>query len=198
MCRHSPVTPKHYVPVASEGRACVHPRQVAVSNTVWSTSEVARQRARSVMAEFAEKTRAGVGAFRGPDGKMIDHAPFDGSNRCSRTATDDGLAQHGRWDAPCPPSAGQGSRARSSTRLNAMDHNRGRGHRAIPGHGEDLALNDVAAPGVERPKGLTSRPAPSQPSLPGPRLIPGQDKRGPPEHTARVGKTRIDTLDAEA
>ncbi|MGX5682805.1 HpcH/HpaI aldolase/citrate lyase family protein [Schumannella luteola] len=56
------------------GRACVHPAQVAEANAVWAISPEDRERAARVIAEFEQHEAAGVGAFRGSDGTMVDRA----------------------------------------------------------------------------------------------------------------------------
>ena len=57
-----------------EGRACVHPMQVAAVNEVWGTSASDLARAHMIVNEFEANEAEGVGAYRGSDGTMVDRA----------------------------------------------------------------------------------------------------------------------------
>lgn len=60
------------------GRACIHPRQVAVANQVFGADPRAAAWAREVLDAAR---RAGRGAFRGPDGTMVDEAVLQRARR---------------------------------------------------------------------------------------------------------------------
>lgn len=56
------------------GRACVHPAQVVEANAVWSITDEEFAQAERIVAEYAQFAAAGIGAYRGADGTMVDRA----------------------------------------------------------------------------------------------------------------------------
>lgn len=56
------------------GRVCIHPRQVAIANEVFTPSAKRIEWAREVISIFSDSTRSGRGTAVGSDGRMIDAA----------------------------------------------------------------------------------------------------------------------------
>jgi citrate lyase subunit beta/citryl-CoA lyase len=62
------------------GRSCIHPSQIDIVNATYTPSEQELERARRIVAAFAEAERAGSAAFK-LDGVMIDYPVVDKARR---------------------------------------------------------------------------------------------------------------------
>ncbi|MFJ6797216.1 HpcH/HpaI aldolase/citrate lyase family protein [Streptomyces sp. NPDC091268] len=66
-------------------RACVHPRQLAVVNAVFTPGPEEVAAAQALLDRFAEAVRAGSGVITGPDGRMVDEAVVRAARRVLAT-----------------------------------------------------------------------------------------------------------------
>lgn len=66
------------------GKCCIHPAQIAVVNEVFTPSSQEIERARRIVAAFADAERAGSAAFK-LDGVMIDYPVVDKARRLLAT-----------------------------------------------------------------------------------------------------------------
>lgn len=62
------------------GRSCIHPSQIDIVNAAYTPSEQELERARRIVAAFAEAESAGLAAFK-LDGVMIDYPVVDKARR---------------------------------------------------------------------------------------------------------------------
>ncbi|MFG2972463.1 HpcH/HpaI aldolase/citrate lyase family protein [Streptomyces sp. NPDC048331] len=66
-------------------RACVHPRQLATVNAVFTPGPEEVAAAQALLDRFAEATRDGSGVITGPDGRMVDEAVVRAARRVLST-----------------------------------------------------------------------------------------------------------------
>lgn len=62
-------------------RACIHPAQVPIANAVFSPAPAALERARQVLQGARAAQQEGTGAWRAPDGTMVDAAVVRAARR---------------------------------------------------------------------------------------------------------------------
>jgi citrate lyase beta subunit len=67
-------------------RACIHPAQVEIVNTVFAIDDADRNRAREIIDQFDANASAGTGVFVGEEGEMVDAATV----RWARAVLDEG------------------------------------------------------------------------------------------------------------
>ena len=73
------------------GKSCIHPSQVEIVNEIFSPTEEEIDRARRIVAAFAEAENAGSAAFK-LDGVMIDYPVVDKARRLLANLPEAGAA----------------------------------------------------------------------------------------------------------
>lgn len=84
---------RHLRGIGFVGRVCIHPAQVAITNTIFTPVRSEVTRAEALVAALDEQAASGHGAFVGPDGRMVDVATVRSARRTLDVAEQFGVAE---------------------------------------------------------------------------------------------------------